>query len=178
MSIIISLFVLGISLSMDTFSISLSFGTFNISQKKAIYLSCLIGIMHFLMPIFGFFLGDKIIIYLKINVDFLLGIILLFITIKMIIDLFHKEENFSFNFTIFNMLLLSIMVSLDSFSTGIGLSAITNNYLLASFIFSICATIFTFSGYLIGKYTTERLGIYAQILGIILLIIISFNHLF
>ena len=151
MSIIISLFIIGVSLSMDTFSISLSIGTFNISKKKTIFLCTLVGIMHFCMPLIGTVLGNKIVTFLNINVNFLLGIILIIIGIEMIIDLIKDEDKF-FELNIFNMLLVSLSVSLDSFSTGLGLSAITDNYLLSGFIFSICASCFTFLGLLIGKY--------------------------
>ena len=94
MSIIISLFLIGISLSMDTFSVSLSIGTFNISRKKIIFLCSLVGMMHFFMPLFGNFLGNKIITFLNINMNFLLGIILLFIAIEMIIELIKEDKKF------------------------------------------------------------------------------------
>lgn len=177
MSIIISLFIIGVSLSMDTFSISLSIGTFNITRKKAIFLCILVGIMHFFMPLFGSLLGSKIITFLNINVNFLLGLILLFIGIEMIIDLIKEEDKY-FELNLFNMLLVSISVSLDSFSTGLGLSAITQDIFLSGLIFSVCAASFTFIGLLIGKYSGEKLGIYANIFGIILLFILGILHIF
>lgn len=177
MSIIISLFIIGISLSMDTFSISLSIGTFNITRKKTIFLCFLVGVMHFFMPLLGSLLGNKIITFLNINVNFLLGIILLFIGIEMILDLIKTEEKY-FELTLFNMMLISISVSLDSFSTGLGLSAITENVFLSGIIFSTCAASFTFLGLLIGKYSGEKLGVYANILGIILLIFLGLMHIF
>lgn len=177
MSIIISLFIIGVSLSMDTFSISLSIGAFNITKKKVIFLCILVGIMHYFMPLIGTILGNKITTFLNINVNFLLGIILLFIGVEMIFDLIKKEEKF-FELKFFNMILVSISVSLDSFSTGLGLSAITNNFLLSGLIFSVCAASFTFLGLLIGKYSSERLGVFAQIIGIILLIILGLFHIF
>ena len=177
MSIIISLFIIGVSLSMDTFSISLSIGTFNITKKKVIFLCILVGIMHYFMPLIGTILGNKITTFLNINVNFLLGIILLFIGVEMIFDLIKKEEKF-FELKFFNMILVSISVSLDSFSTGLGLSAITNNFLLSGLIFSVCAASFTFLGLLIGRYSSERLGVFAQIIGIILLIILGLFHIF
>ena len=87
MSIILSLFIIGISLSMDTFSVCLSIGTFNISKQKMIFFTLLVGLMHFFMPLIGTMLGNKIITYLNINVNFLLGIILIFIGIEMILSL-------------------------------------------------------------------------------------------
>lgn len=177
MSTIISLFILGISLSMDTFSISLSIGTFNITNKKIILFCFLVGLMHFLMPLIGTMLGSKIINYLQINVNFLLGIILLFISIEMILDII-KKDNKVFILNIFNMFLLSLSVSLDSFSTGLCLSAITSNFILSGIIFSVCASTFTFLGLLIGKYSGERLGVYANVLGIVLLFILGLLHIF
>ena len=161
MSIIISLFIIGVSLSMDTFSISLSLGTFNISKKKTIFLSLLVGIMHFFMPLFGNFLGNKITTFLNINVNFLLGLILIIIGIEMIVDLIKTDEKY-FELNLFNMVLVSLSVSLDSFSTGLGLSAITNNYILSGTIFSICAASFTFLGLIIGKYSNEKVQEYIE----------------
>lgn len=172
-----SLFILGVSLSMDTFSVFLSIGTFGISKKKIMFLCIFIGLLHFLMPIIGSFIGSKIITFLNIKVDILLGIILIFIGIEMILDLIkHEEKNFDLNFI--NMIILSISVSLDSFSTGIGLSAITNNYTLSGTIFSLCAASFTYLGYLIGKYSSNKIGKYANISGIIILFIVGIMHIF
>ena len=161
---------------MDTFSISLSIGTFNISKKKVIFLSFLVGIMHFFMPLLGTLLGSKIIEFLHINVNFLLGLILIFIAIEMIIDLIKPEEKY-FELSLFNMVLVSLSVSLDSFSTGLGLSAITTNFLMSGIIFSVCAASFTFLGLLIGKYSGKKLGIYANVFGIFLLIILGLIHI-
>lgn len=177
MSIIISLFIIGVSLSMDTFSISLSLGTFGISKKKTLFLSLLVGIMHFFMPLFGTILGTKITTFLNINVNFLLGIILIIIGIEMLLELLKSEENF-FEMNLFNMLLVSLSVSLDSFSTGLGLHAITSNFILSGAIFSICAASFTFLGLLIGKYSNNKIGILSNILGIILLFILGLIHIF
>ena len=72
MSIILSLFILGVSLSMDTFSVFLSIGMFGISKKKILFLCGFIGLLHFIMPIIGSFIGNKIVTYLNIEVNILL----------------------------------------------------------------------------------------------------------
>lgn len=99
---ILSILLIGIALSMDTFSLSLSLGTFNITNKQALKLSIIVGIMHFFMPIIGMLLGEKLINLFELQCDFLLGVILLFIAIQMIIDLIKHEEN-SFNLNILGM---------------------------------------------------------------------------
>ena len=141
------------------------------------FFTVLVGLLHFFMPLIGTMLGNKIITYLNINVNFLLGIILIFIGIEMILSLVKKEEK-TFALNLVNMLMLAISVSLDSFSTGLGLMAITDDIILSGLIFSICAASFTFMGLLIGKYSSEKLGIYGSILGITLLLLIGIIHLF
>jgi len=175
-AILISLLMIGISLSMDTFSISLSLGTFNISKNKTIFLTLLVGLMHFIMPLLGTFLGNKIITFLNINVNFLLGIILIIIAIEMSLELINKEDKF-FELNVFNMILISFSVSLDSFSTGLGLSAITDNFFLSGIIFSVCAAAFTLMGLIIGKYSTKKIGVIANLLGILLLLLLGFTHI-
>ena len=177
MSIIISLFIIGVSLSMDTFSISLSIGAFNISKNKIIIFSMIVGIMHFIMPFIGSLLWNKIVQFLNINVNMLLGIILVLIGVEMVLELIKNEDK-KIELNMFNMLLIAFSVSLDSFSTGLGLKAITDDVILSGLIFSACAASFTFLGLLLGKYSSEKLGVYGNIFGIVLLFILGIWHLF
>lgn len=162
---------------MDTFSISLSLGTFDISKRKVYIYSIFVGLLHFIMPLIGNYFGIKIVTYLNININLLLGIILLLISIEMFIDLIKKEDKL-IDLNYFKLFLLGITVSLDSFSLGLGISAITNNLLMASTIFSLLAALFTFLGIIIGKYTSNKIGNYAKTFGIMLLFIISIIHIF
>lgn len=173
---ILSILLIGIALSMDTFSLSLSLGTFNITNKQALKLSIIVGIMHFFMPILGMLLGEKLISLFELQCDFLLGVILLFIAIQMIIDLIKHEEN-SFNLNILGMFLFALGVSLDSFSVGLGIKAITENINLATSIFAICSFIFTFIGIMIGKFANKFIGTYASIFGVVILLILGIVHI-
>ena len=58
---IFSIILIGIALSMDTFSLSLGVGMFNVSRKKALILSSIVGVMHFLQPMLGMMLGEQLI---------------------------------------------------------------------------------------------------------------------
>lgn len=162
---------------MDTFSVSLGIGSCNISKRNIILFTLLVGILHFFMPLIGNILGEKIINILNINANFLLGVILIFIGIEMILELLKKDSK-ELNLNLINLILIAISVSLDSFSTGIGLFAITDNIILSSTIFSICATSFTYFGLLIGKYGASKLGIYGNLMGIFLLIILGIFYIF
>ena len=171
-----SLLSIGIALSMDTFSLSLSIGTLNLDNKKILTISSIIGIMHFLMPVMGLIIGKQILQILIFDPNILVSGILLFIAVMMIKDL-NQEQEVNFGLTLFEIFMFSISVSFDSFMTGIGLKALTNNNLLASLIFAICSFTFTFLGLTIGKYSKEKLGKIATIFGIFLLVITAIIHI-
>ncbi len=173
---IITILIIAIALSMDTFSLSLGIGTCNLPKKKMFLFSIIVGIMHFLMPLIGNFVGDKLITLFTINSNFLLGIILIYLSITMLIDLLKQEEKL-INLKVLNMFLFAFGVSIDSFSTGLGLQAITNNMIPTVMIFSLTSFCFTYLGLLIGKYANKLLGKYTTAFGAILLIIIGLHHL-
>ncbi len=173
---IFSIILIGIALSMDTFSLSLSVGMFNTPNKKALELSIIVGAFHFIMPFLGMLLGEKIVQIFELKSDILLGFVLILIAIEMIIDLIRHEEN-KFNLTFLGMILFAVGVSIDSFSLGIGLKAIVTNKILAMSIFSCCSFLFTFLGVIVGRYASKILGVYANIIGIIILFILGLIHL-
>lgn len=171
-----SIILIGIALSMDTFSLSLSMGMFNVSNKKALRLALIVGFMHFVMPFLGMILGDKLIEIFEIKYDILLGFILIIIALQMIVDIIRHEEE-KFNLSLIGMFVFAFGVSLDSFSLGLGLKAITSNIYLAMSIFAICSALFTYMGIIVGKFANKLLGIYANIIGAIILFILGLMHL-
>ena len=170
------LLIIAIGLSMDAFSLALGYGTIGLTKLDNFKVSLFVGIFHFFMPIIGLFIGVKITNILHINPNFIMGVILLFIALEMLIGIFKNEQK-ELKIKLISLIFFSLSVSLDSFSTGIGLEAITNNYLLSSIIFSIISFSFTYLGLILGKYASLVLGNYAKILGIILLSIIGIVNL-
>ena len=173
---LISLILIGIALSMDTFSLSLSIGAFNINLKKAFLLSSIVGSFHFFMPILGMGLGNRLVQAFELKCDILLGIVLLFIALQMLIDMLKNEEE-TFSLSLFGMFLFAFGVSIDSFSVGLGLKAITDNIILATSNFAICSFLFTLSGTIIGSFTKKLIGKYANILGFLILTILGILHI-
>lgn len=171
----LSIFFIGIALSMDAFSLSLSLGTLKIDKKKLLLLPLIVGIMHFIMPILGLLIGKEILNIININPKFILVIILLYLSILMYIN---RNKNEIINITSYiNIFLFSFSVSLDSFSLGIGLLGITEHYILAAFIFSICSSVFTYLGILIGKYSTKFLKENASVAGAVILFLAAFVNI-
>lgn len=169
---IILIIIIAVSLSMDAFSLSLAYGTLNLPKNKIVFLSTIVGLYHFFMPILGRLIGKIVFHYIPIKPDIIILIILTFIGINMIIEAFKKEECIKCIDNI-GMLLFGFAVSLDAFSVGIGLSNITNHYLLSSVIFSVSSFIFTYLGLLLGSKISNLIGHLATIIGGFFLILIG-----
>lgn len=172
---IVSILLIGISLSMDTFSLSLSLGALT-SNKHLKLFPIYVGVFHFFMPIIGNIVGTSIINIFNIASNILLGLILIILAVNLSIHYF-KDENINISLSFITTILLSFSVSIDSFTIGLGISEITKNSYSSSIIFSLCSASFTYLGLLIGKYSNKVIGKYANILGIFLLLIMGIYHL-
>lgn len=169
--------IIGISLSMDAFSLALIYGTQSISKKNKIILSIIVGIYHFVMPLLGVFLGNVILKYLVINLSIVVSVIFLFIGIEMIISSI-KDDSHDFVVSIFGFLIFGLSVSIDSFTTGIGLNVINNNYLEVSSIFCIVSGSFTYLGLILGNKLGSIFGKLSTIIGGVILIILGIIYFF
>lgn len=174
---IITIFLIAVSLSMDAFSLALLYGIQKITKKDKVLLSLIVGIYHFIMPLIGLGIGLFITNKLFINTSILVGIILSLIAIQMIISSFKdKEENFLLSIP--GYLLFGLSVSIDSLTTGIGLTAITDNYFISSVIFAITSFLFTFLGLNLGNILNKRYGKISTIIGGTILLIIGIFYIF
>jgi len=174
---IVTIILIAISLSMDAFSLSLIYGTEGVKSKGKIILSLIVGIYHFIMPLIGLTLGSVITSKIIINTNILVGIILSLISVEMIVSSFkNKEEKFLFSLP--GYLLFGLSVSIDSLTTGIGLPAITNNYMITALIFSVTSFIFTFLGLNLGNILNQKYGKISTLIGGTILLIIGIIYIF
>lgn len=169
---IILIFIIAISLSMDAFSLALAYGTISLSKKEIKLLSIIVGIYHFFMPILGMLIGNFISSILPVGEELITLIIFSFIGINMIIETFKKEEKVK-KMKIGEMILFGLAVSIDSFSVGIGINNISDNFILCSIIFSFISFIFTYIGLLLGNKLNELIGKLATLIGGITLILLG-----
>lgn len=175
MSIFIILLI-AISLSMDAFSLALAYGTLKLNKKQIKQLSIIVGVFHFFMPLLGMIIGATIFHILPIKPSLIVFIILSFIGLQMIFESF-KENRCMELMSYLQLLLFGFAVSVDSFSVGIGLKAINENYILCASVFSLSSYLFTYMGLLLGKKISLLIGKTSTILGGIILIIIGFIYL-
>lgn len=173
---IILIFIIAISLSMDAFSLSLAYGTVSMTKKETTLLSTIVGIYHFFMPILGMLIGDFLFNLIHVSGDIVVLIIFSFIGTNMIIESLKKEEKVK-KMRIAEMILFGLAVSIDSFSVGIGLNNISNNFLLCSIIFSITSFLFTYIGLKLGNKINQLVGKISSLLGGIILILFGVIYL-
>ena len=172
-----SAFLIAVALSMDTFSLSLGLGTGNINKKDCLKLSFIVGVMHYVMPSLGSIVGNSLVSFFALNSNKLLGGILIFLAINLLINI-NKEEDVGIDLSYIGMFLFAFGVSIDAFSTGLGLEAITNSKVFTMLIFSLTSFCFTLLGLLIGKFAKELVGKKASIIGFLLLVVLGMYHLF
>ena len=167
----LSIFLIGIALSMDAFSIALSIGTTHLSKNRFILIPIVVSIMHFVMPLIGLFLGNQILSVININPKIIMTIILLYLAFLMYKD--RNNDKVTKINSLLSIFLYALSVSLDSFSVGIGLKALTDKIIIPPIIFSLCAGTITYMGLILGKYSQKVWKEKASLIGIILLILIS-----
>lgn len=161
---------------MDAFSLALVYGMQGIDKKNKIILSTIVGIYHFIMPLIGLGIGKFITSKIVINTNFLIGIILLLISIEMLISgIKDKEEKILIS--IIGFLFFGLSVSIDSLTIGVGLSAITKSYILSSIIFAITSATFTFLGLNLGNSLNIKYGKISRIIGSIILFLIGIIYI-
>lgn len=167
----LSIFLIGVALSMDAFSIALSIGTTHLSKNRFILIPIVVSIMHFVMPLIGLFLGNQILSLININPKIIMTIILLYLAFLMYKD--RNNDKVTKINSLLSIFLFALSVSLDSFSVGIGLKALTDKIIIPPIIFSLCAGTITYMGLILGKYSQKVWKEKASLIGIILLILIS-----
>ena len=177
MNIILTLILIGISLSMDAFSLALIYGTYSLEMKKRYLLSVVVGVFHFFMPLMGLVFGSFLSNYFLLDVNLVVGIIFCIIGIEMIFSSIKDDETILM-VSFCGFLLFGLSVSIDSFTTGIGLSLISDNYILCSFVFMVISSFFTFLGLNCGNKLNQYFGKYSTFLGGVIMILLSFNYLF
>lgn len=177
MNIFLTCLLIAISLSMDAFSLSLIYGTYGLSRNNQLMLSAIVGIFHLVMPLIGLAFGSFIMNYIIFNVNWVVGIIFLIIGIEMIISS-KKEEEVKVLISLVGFLFFGLSVSIDSLTTGVGLSAISQNYIGVASLFMIVSALFTYMGLNLGNKLSDKFGKYATIGGGIMMVILGICYIF
>lgn len=139
------------------------------------YVSTVVGIFHFFMPLLGFKVGEYILRIIAINPKIILLIMFSIVILEMIKGLTEEEPKKTLD--IIGSIIFALLVSIDSFSVGIGMSHLVNNLYLSSLTFSISSFVFTIFGFYLGKYFSFKMKKYSKIIGIIMMFTLLIYYL-
>lgn len=176
MDALLTCFLVAVSLSMDAFSLALIYGTYGLSRNVMGLIASVVGVFHFFMPLLGLWFGSVLTSYFVFDLEFVVGIIFLIIGGGMVVSGNGDDEVKILNGVI-SYLLFGLSVSIDSFTTGIGLSVISRNYIGVSLLFMVVSGCFTYMGLRMGNKLNDRFGRYATVFGGILLSILGIFRL-
>ncbi|HSR01727.1 MAG TPA: manganese efflux pump MntP family protein [Methylophilaceae bacterium] len=176
----IEVLTLAVALSMDAFAISI--GLSSKQRNKTLYLALLCGVyfglFQALMPIIGYMGGKGVMGWVESYSRYIAFVLLLAVGGKLIYESFAEgiEEDIA-SITHRVMLTLAIATSIDALAAGFTLTLLDVNPLLACMIIGITTFLFSFAGVYVGNKSGTLLESKAELLGGVILVLISFKIL-
>lgn len=175
---IVTLTFMAFATGMDAFSVSLGIGMQKIRLRRIALIGLIFGIFHIAMPSFGIILGYFISMKVGHLTTLLGGALLVVIGVHMLLSAFNHETKTTFKPTGVALLALAFIVSIDSFSVGLGIGLSGTKILIALILFGSVSTFLTWLGMIIGTKVHGFLGAYSEILGGSILCGFGLNILF
>ena len=178
----LSILLIGISLSMDAFAISVANGLTlkNFNIRHALWMALYFGGFQFLMPLIGYFLGSTVSRYVDRFGPYISFALLAFIGGKMLLDAVKGGEDEGGLETLTHKALLAAAVatSIDALAVGVSFAFLEDVKLLPSCLLIGCTTaIISFGGAMLGSRIPGVSGKKAGIVGGLVLIAIGLKIL-
>ena len=172
----LSILLIGISLSMDAFAISVANGLTlkNFNIRHALWMGLYFGGFQFLMPLIGYFLGSTVSHYVDRFGPYISFALLAFIGGKMLLDAVKggDEEDAGLEALTHKALLASaVATSIDALAVGVSFAFLEDVKLLPSCLLIGCTTfVISFGGAMLGSKIPGVSGKKAGIVGGLVLI--------
>ena len=165
---------------MDCFAVSIGFGASRLlTWKDILKIALYFGLFQGVMPLIGWFVGDKLKFIIESFDHWLAFGILFFIGMKMILQTLKKEKTEWLDIRKQAVLIsLSFATSIDALITGVSFGFIRVNIIEAASIITIVTFIVSILGMKIGEKTTILPAKRAELFGGIVLILIGLKILF
>ncbi len=167
---------LALAVSMDAFAVAIGLGSkHKINRRLLATMSALyFGVFQGLMPFIGYLGGQGVLGWVKLAAPWIAFILLFLIGGKMIYESFTEgiEEDIS-KITHRVMLLLAIATSVDAMAAGFAIPLLDFNPILACLLIATITALFSYLGVLVGAKYGTKLESKAELLGGVVLILIS-----
>jgi putative Mn2+ efflux pump MntP len=166
---------IGVGLAMDTFAISIATGGIyrQLHIKHALRMALFFGGFQAIMPLLGWFAGEKLSSYISTYDHWIAFGLLAFIGGKMIYEAFAIKDAESkpqdpSNLAV--LLTLSIATSIDALVVGITLTLVTKSIIEAAIVIGVITFIISHIGWHLGKRIGHFFENKIEILGGLILI--------
>ena len=174
---------IGIGLAMDAFAVSVVSGSIyrQLHISHALRMALFFGGFQALMPLLGWFAGDKLSGYLASFDHWVAFGLLSAIGGKMIYEAFKLKEVESKPpdpSSLAVLLTLSIATSIDALAVGITLTLVTQSIVEAVLTIGLITFVISYIGWQIGKRAGHFFENKIEVLGGLILIVIGFKILF
>ena len=183
---ILSILGIAVALAMDAFAVAIAVGISlkRVSARQTFRLSWHFGLFQALMPLIGWWLGSAIRNIVESYDHWIAFTLLAGVGSNMLreaIQFDHESEEPRKDSTRgMTMVMLSVATSIDALAVGFSMSMLKISIVTPAIIIGIVAAVFTITGMHLGKKVAsfQRLSVYAEILGGLVLWGIGINILY
>lgn len=183
-----TLYILGlaVALAMDAFAVSIAVGISlkKISKRQSFRLSYHFGLFQALMPIIGWSFGNSIRHFAENYAHWIAFTLLVLVATNMLREALsgddHEEITPKDATRGMSLVILSVATSIDALAVGLSLSMLNVDILEPAIIIGLVAAAFTLAGMHLGRKISQmqKLSVYAEILGSLVLFAIAFQILY
>lgn len=171
-------FGIAVALAMDAFAVAVGVSLIpgGINIKQAVRLSLFFGLFQFIMPLFGWFVGNTFLDFIRAVDHWLAFFFLLVIGIKMIYESFRsqgKKIRRSDPTRGWPLLLLAIATSLDALAVGLSFAVLEAEIFYPAVVIGLVAFGLSLAGTRLGPLLGRVAGKWAEAAGGLILILIG-----
>lgn len=161
--------IMAVALGFDAFSLGVGIGMRGIRLLHVLQMSLLIALFHVVMPLLGLFTGDYVGHLLGRVAGAAAGGLLVLLGGHMVVNSFRSGEDEGAagidHRKLWGMLLISLSVSIDSFSVGVSLGMFVDHVTLTVLTFGAAGGLMAITGLLLGRRAGRKLGSFGEALG-------------
>ena len=173
----IEILLIALSMAMDAFAVCLGAGAQERTSgpRPTFRLAFHFGLFQFLMPVLGWFAGATIVRYISAYDHWVAFGLLAYVGGHMVWAGFHSEEEQKKNDPSrgWNLVLLSIVVSIDALAIGLSLGIIGVIIWVPAVVIGIVTGLVSWLGLRLGNKLGEKFGKRMEIIGGIILILLG-----
>ena len=176
---LLDLILIAVGLSMDAFAVSICKGLSvrKVSLQHALICGLWFGGFQILMPLLGFFLGDRFAALLTRFGPWVAFVLLAIIGANMVKESFGGDEQLNDDYSAKTMLPLAVATSIDAFAVGVSFAAMQVDIVPASAQIGVITFTLSAIGVKVGAAFGDKYRAPAERVGGIVLILIGVKTL-